>query len=191
LNEPVYQTVKQHAMSTPQPLNQKTKGWQREIIKDSAEIRISSGFYQNIPSPFNFVVDQLRIATELDWPSPPVISMIIYKWLPGSYIPLHDDSHCRFAFSYYLNDVWHPDWGGDLLIDGAQENGTQGGFLSPIKNRMVVVKGGVKHKTSIVSKSANPRWTIQGFVRTEEDLKNYEQQKRKQQDTGFFGWFSR
>ncbi|MDR5777258.1 MULTISPECIES: 2OG-Fe(II) oxygenase family protein [unclassified Caballeronia] len=85
-----------------------------------------------------------------------------------------DEVHYACAFSMYFHSEWKADWGGHFLF--SQQDITrleQGVFLTPLPNRMVLVRAGVPHSISGVSAQASrPRQAITGFfVRPEHAFK--------------------
>jgi len=81
----------------------------------------------------------------------------IYKWPENSSIFWHDDGGWSYGFSYYLNEYWGPNWGGDLLV------GTKH-FLQTVKNRLAVVNGPMSHRVTPIQKGAPDRITLQAFT---------------------------
>jgi hypothetical protein len=82
-----------------------------------------------------------------------------YLWSPLSFIPWHLDKNWIGAATIYLNDTWDHDWGGYLMWeDKAGIHATP-----PVFNRMVVNDANVKHSTTLTTKDANLRETIQIF----------------------------
>jgi hypothetical protein len=93
-----------------------------------------------------------------------------YAYSRGTKANWHaDDGPYSGAFVYYAHDNWDKDWGGHFLYcDSAamQDDGpTRGSFLSPLPNRLLLLRGGTVHTVSNVSQSAglNSRLTVAGF----------------------------
>lgn len=82
-----------------------------------------------------------------------------YLWSNLSYIPWHLDKNWIGAATLYLNSNWDPDWGGYLMWEDQD-----GIHASPPEfNRMAVNNSNVKHSTSLTTKDADLRETIQMF----------------------------
>lgn len=83
----------------------------------------------------------------------------IHKYPPDSSIYWHNDGNERYGITYYLNNEWDWNWGGELLFH-------DGTWLAPRKNRLVVGKNGW-HKTSRTEKGIGhtipDRLTLQSF----------------------------
>ena len=82
-----------------------------------------------------------------------------YYWGPYSFIPWHNDGHVSNAGTLYINKDWEKDWGGAYLYECNE--GIK--VLYPKNNRMVLQNNHTPHSTSIVSKNAPVRITIQIF----------------------------
>ena len=82
-----------------------------------------------------------------------------YLWTPFSFIPWHLDKNWLGAATIYLNQKWDEDWGGYLMW----ENETGIHAIPPTFNRMAVNDANVKHATSLTTKDAELRETIQMF----------------------------
>jgi hypothetical protein len=74
------------------------------------------------------------------------------------------------AFTYYVHRSWNTSWGGDLLVQSPCESRDvdRGVFVSPLPNRLVLLKGGTLHSVARISSEAgaNVRRTIAGFFVT-------------------------
>lgn len=80
-----------------------------------------------------------------------------YYWGPGSYIPWHADEIYSSAFTIYMNENWNYQDGGlfQYYINGKIET------LVPHANLAVMQTGKVPHSTTILSKNAPIRKSIQ------------------------------
>lgn len=112
----------------------------------------------------------------------------------GTGLSWHDDAQIYSgAFTYYLHPEWAFEWGGELmLLDGPPDRRlahripprdrpsdplrgrclpseaytrTEGRFVVPVPNRLVVLRGGVTHGVNPVKPAAGrvPRMAISGF----------------------------
>lgn len=65
------------------------------------------------------------------------------------------------AFVFYAHDEWDRNWGGQLLFCDEQRSREdapdEGQFLTPIPNRLVVIRGGTLHMVANVSEVAGTR----------------------------------
>ena len=81
----------------------------------------------------------------------------------------HDDGG-RYggAYVFYAHRAWKPTWGGELLIEDKRGVGS-GVFVAPTPNRLVVIRGGTRHKIARVSLLAGEhfRLSVAGFFRRE------------------------
>jgi len=77
----------------------------------------------------------------------------------------HDDGN-RYtgAYVFYAHRAWKLSWGGELLIEDGRRAGS-GVFVAPTPNRLVVLRGGTRHKIAKVSVLAGEhfRLSIAGF----------------------------
>ena len=74
------------------------------------------------------------------------------------------------AFTYYVHRNWDTSWGGDLLVQSPCDSREvdRGIFVSPLPNRLVLLKGGTLHSVARISSEAgtNFRRSIAGFFVT-------------------------
>lgn len=68
----------------------------------------------------------------------------------GRGLPLHDDARFVGTFTLYLHEEWRPEWGGRLLIEGAEP-------VFPKPNRIVFLRGGHPHAVEDVAEAAGDR----------------------------------
>lgn len=168
LPERDFKLVETFARHLVLPYTQKSSGWSSEIILDSKKVKMGRAFLDAKPAPLAIFEAALRNVRRMPWPEGRSLSLLVYEWQHGSYIPLHDDHGVHFAVTYYLNSTWNPNWGGDLMVMTRPGETDLGTWISPRKNRLVIATAGVKHRTTILSPSADKRLTIQGFVYTGE-----------------------
>jgi len=73
------------------------------------------------------------------------------------------------AFVFYAHDAWDRNWGGQFLFGDAQPSKdaspNEGQFLTPLPNRLVVIKAGTPHMVANVSEpaGARSRMSLAGF----------------------------
>jgi Rps23 Pro-64 3,4-dihydroxylase Tpa1-like proline 4-hydroxylase len=92
------------------------------------------------------------------------ISICFYVWTKGSYIPFHCDDHPNYVAgsTIYLNEQWHPDWGG-LYLWRDKKNKYHAEV--PEFNKMILNDSFVNHGTTLTSQDANElRLTLQIFL---------------------------
>ena len=134
--------------------------WDDEIIQDSAPVLIrdceTAVAMKVIAQLFNKGIIDHKI-----W------KVMNYVWMSGSYIPWHNDQD-QDAITIYLNPEWNANWGGVLLYADQPDIHIKGfvpHFNSAIKN-----SSNVFHSTSLLSKSADPRVTLQLFSKKKEQV---------------------
>ena len=93
------------------PYTQRSSGWSSEIILDSKKVKMGRAFLDAKPAPLAIFEAALRKVRKMPWPEGRSLSLLVYEWQHGSYIPLHDDHCVHFAVTYYLNSTWNPNWG--------------------------------------------------------------------------------
>lgn len=93
-------------------------------------------------------------------------TLALYAYPQLSELNWHtDDVDYVGAFTYYIHPKWRPRWDGELLVHPGNDPSVSGSYLSPIPNRLVVIKGGTQHKIAAVSSEAGHhlRTAITGF----------------------------
>jgi len=101
------------------------------------------------------------------------IKVQILIYMPGSYMPWHNDGPYCFVSSTYLNyEAWDWNWGGALLVSQQlKENEPQTFYAEfPEYNKMVTYKGkdgNLFHGTSRMSEDSIPRISLQVFAHTQ------------------------
>ena len=163
-----FNVVAAFASNLTLPYSQRTAGWSSEIILDSKRVKMGRAFLENKPAPLAIFERAVRAVRKVPWPEGRNLALSVYEWQRGSYIPMHDDHKVHFAVTFYMNATWNPNWGGDLLVTTRPTDIDQGVWISPRKNRLVITMAGVRHRTTMLSPSADKRLTLQGFVYTGE-----------------------
>ena len=136
------------------PQTSNHSSWDQRIIKDSARVEIfrlsDTEFKEQIINCYsNYFNIDTYTTTYVNY----------YKWLPGSFIPFHNDESSSLASTIYLNESWDKDYGGLFLYEEEQEIK---GYV-PKYNSAVINKNNVSHSTSIISPTAPKRETLQIF----------------------------
>jgi len=129
-------------------------GWDPKIVNDSARVDV----FRLNHTPFNQDIINCY-ADYIDLKKHPITHVNYYKWLPGSFIPFHNDGIYSFSSSIYLNESWDRDYGGLFLY----ENGEDLKAYVPKYNSAVINNKNILHGTSIISSTAPKRETIQIF----------------------------
>ena len=136
------------------PQTSNHSSWDQRIIKDSARVEIfrlsDTEFKQQVINCYSNYFDINKYSTTY---------LNYYKWLPGSFIPFHNDDSSSLASTIYLNESWDKDYGGLFLYE--QDTEIKGYF--PKYNSAVINKNNVSHSTSIISPTAPKRETLQIF----------------------------
>tara|TARA_Y100001963_G_C6698228_1_gene408048 strand:- start:178 stop:903 length:726 start_codon:yes stop_codon:yes gene_type:complete len=86
------------------------------------------------------------------------MSSFFHLFPPGSNIFWHSDIGYQFGCTFYANDDWGSEWGGELLLE-------DNFWSEPKPNRLVIVKSPYWHKTTMTRQDIETnRATIQTFV---------------------------
>ena len=135
--------------------------WPPGVIADSGPILIfdlsnDEEFLADIKSELNVIYDIFAP----DW-----VSGSMHIFLNGGYIPWHDDSHCCFTSTTYLNrEEWNYNWGGALMYKN-KHGELHAEF--PEYNKMIVQSGyfskknNMAHGTTHLSSSSIPRISLE------------------------------
>jgi 2OG-Fe(II) oxygenase superfamily len=86
------------------------------------------------------------------------------RWVyrAGTGLEWHSDRGWLGGYIYFAHAQWRASWGGELLVatDAAR---TEGVFLSPRPNRLVLLRGGTMHCVKKVESTAALRASVSGF----------------------------
>lgn len=129
--------------------------WVPEIVKSSAPV-----FARPLPGQQTIKVYAQLLERNLIKPNDPVPTVLAYVWHPLSFIPWHDDNHQRYSATIYLNREWDPNWGGYLLW----REGDTMHVTPPCYNRIFFSTGKVEHSTTMTTRDAGLRQTVQVFL---------------------------
>lgn len=93
--------------------------------------------------------------------------IVIHLWPNLSYIPWHEDTHVKAAFTLYLNDRWDENWGGYLMYKDADE---QIKCILPKQNLGILQQNNVSHCVSTINIGSDIRVSLQMFLEKEKEL---------------------
>ena len=155
------------AISVPTPNTRKERNWQELLIRDFGENKGSRQWASNhddVPDELRFFIDALR-AAEIISPSD-LLHVGVYRWERLSGMGLHTDAHTDTAVTFYMNDVWDRNWGGDFTYYESRSDLDMGigHSVAPAANRLVVNHSTIDHKVNYCSTTAQDRLTLQAFV---------------------------
>ena len=155
------------AISVPTPNTRKERNWQELLIRDFGENKGSRQWASNhddVPDELRFFIDALR-AAEIISPSD-LLHVGVYRWERLSGMGLHTDGHTDTAVTFYMNDVWDRNWGGDFTYYESRSDLDMGigHSVAPAANRLVVNHSTIDHKVNYCSTTAQDRLTLQAFV---------------------------
>ena len=89
------------------------------------------------------------------------ISCNIHYMEKGAGINWHDDGNWTYGATYYINNRWNIQFGGELMFN--TENGH--GYIPVVGNSLVIIKSPLEHKVNPVLSPIIPRVSIQMFIR--------------------------
>ena len=78
----------------------------------------------------------------------------------GSGINWHNDGNWKYGATYYLNNKWNKDWGGEFMF--TCDNGH--GYIPVVGNSLVIIKSPLNHKVTPVLSPIIPRISVQMFI---------------------------
>lgn len=134
--------------------------WQPAIVRASTGVLIRD-FGGGIGETLLALLHQRQIIESRSY------SLSLYAWLPGSYIPWHNDGRHAAAVTVYLNQYWDRDWGGLFLYED-----TDGAIhaVVPRFNLGLRNSANLRHATTPVTADAvEPRYTLQLFPSPQTD----------------------
>jgi len=89
------------------------------------------------------------------------MSTNIHYMQKGAGINWHNDHCWKYGVTYYINNRWQENWGGELMF--TNENGH--GFIPVVGNSLLILKAPLHHKVNPVITSTMPRVSVQMFIR--------------------------
>jgi len=149
------------------PFTREQRNWSEIIKRDFAENKASRQWASNhndVPPVLQKFIATLRDAEIVG--KNDLIHIGVYRWERLSGMGMHLDSHTDTAITFYLNDVWDSNWGGDFIYyEGKQELALGVGHaVMPAANRLVVNHSTIHHKVAYCSITSPDRVTLQAFV---------------------------
>ncbi len=89
------------------------------------------------------------------------MSTTIHYMKKGAGINWHDDNAWKYGASYYINNRWNRQWGGEFMFT---EN-TGHGWIPYVGNSLVIVKAPLNHKVNPILSPIMPRISVQIFMK--------------------------
>ena len=147
-------------------------------------LKVLNPFHEKIINHLNDNVDKYKLV-----PSNGRMTRFrsyVYRYKKGSGILIHTDNNReddkfrkRYGITYYVNEKWHPNWGGETLLYESKKEGVHGKVsnqipedLNPIvavlpkRNRLMIVDD-LWHKVYPNMNPAVDRLVIQSFLKIE------------------------
>ena len=155
------------AFNVATPRTRDDRNWDELIKRDFAENKSTRQWQSDqddVPEEAQVFLNVLRknnIIADDD-----LLHFGVYRWERLSGMGVHQDSHTDTAITFYLNDVWEKDWGGDFVYYESSDDlrAGVGVAVMPAANRLVVNHSTIHHKVNYCSITAQDRVTIQAFV---------------------------
>ena len=94
-----------------------------------------------------------------------ILSTSIHYMERGSGINWHSDKGWKYGATYYVNNRWNNQWGGEFMFTG--NNGH--GYIPFQGNSLVIVKTPIAHKVNPVLSPIIPRISVQMFMDSYEE----------------------
>lgn len=88
------------------------------------------------------------------------IKSIVHYMEKGAGINWHDDGNWTYGATYYINNKWNTQFGGELMFNS--ENGH--GYIPVVGNSLVIIKTPLQHKVNPVLSPIVPRVSVQMFL---------------------------
>ena len=89
------------------------------------------------------------------------ITSNIHYMEKGAGINWHNDGNWKYGATYYINNKWNTQFGGELMFKS--ENGH--GYIPIVGNSLVIIKSPLEHKVNPVLSPIIPRISIQMFIK--------------------------
>jgi Rps23 Pro-64 3,4-dihydroxylase Tpa1-like proline 4-hydroxylase len=89
------------------------------------------------------------------------IDSTIHYMEKGAGINWHDDSGWTYGATYYINNKWNYQFGGELMFSSKNSHG----YIPIIGNSLVIIKAPLEHKVNPVLSPIIPRISIQMFIK--------------------------
>ena len=154
------------------------KGVHDAIIKERNNLSLedvesawSSFLYRNMKSPkrvevnnyppFEILKDELKSNPYCLLPNIKNITTTIHYLEKGTGINWHSDDTWAYGATYYLNNRWQRQWGGEFMFTDTNGNS----FVPGLGNSLVIVKAPIPHKVNTVLCDLMPRISVQLFMK--------------------------
>ena len=89
------------------------------------------------------------------------INSNIHYMEKGAGINWHNDASWKYGATYYLNNRWNQNWGGEFMF--TSKNGH--GYIPIVGNSLVIIRSPLEHKVNPVLSPIIPRISIQMFMK--------------------------
>tara|TARA_R100000908_G_scaffold16025_2_gene6030 strand:- start:1849 stop:2382 length:534 start_codon:yes stop_codon:yes gene_type:complete len=89
------------------------------------------------------------------------ITANIHYMEKGAGINWHDDSSWLYGATYYINNRWNTQFGGEFMF--TSENGH--GYIPVVGNSLIIIKSPLQHKVNPVLSPIVPRVSVQMFIK--------------------------
>jgi len=134
------------------------KVWEEGLIKNLASPKIVG--VSNYP-PFEKLKTLVKQNPFFQIPHLDFMSTTIHFMEKDAGINWHSDKTWKYGATYYINNRWNEQWGGEFMF---ADNNNHGYF--PIRgNTLVIIKSPLTHKVNKVLTSIIPRISIQIFMK--------------------------
>ena len=154
------------------------KGIHNAIIKERKSLNLkdvksawSSFLYNNMKlpkrvevsnyPPFEILKDKLKSNPYCLLPDLKHITTTIHYMEQGTGINWHSDDTWTYGATYYLNNKWQRQWGGEFMFTDTSGNS----FIPVLGNSLVIVKAPIPHKVNPVLSPLMPRISVQIFMK--------------------------
>ncbi len=108
----------------------------------------------------NFLLDLLIQHNKFHQLKLDEINASIHYMEKGAGINWHNDASWKYGATYYLNNRWNPDWGGEFMF----KSKIGSGFIPVVGNSIVIIKTGLQHKVNANLKKTHDRLSIQTWI---------------------------
>ena len=89
------------------------------------------------------------------------ITSNIHYMEKGAGINWHNDGSWTYGATYYINNKWNTQFGGELMFKSENNHG----FIPVVGNSLVIIKAPLEHKVKPVLSPIIPRVSIQMFIK--------------------------
>jgi len=89
------------------------------------------------------------------------IASNIHYMEKGAGINWHNDGDWTYGATYYINNKWNTQFGGELMF----KSGNGHGYIPIVGNSLVIIKSPLEHKVNPVLSPIIPRISIQMFIK--------------------------